>query len=108
MQPRLPLPPVVNHVPDHERLQAQAPPVEDYDVDLGLDFVQSVVALDPDLPYGTGASFGFSDLLGAHQVYAHISSATSQLKTGAQGRPSARGAQAAAMRSAANGKASNR
>lgn len=63
-----------------EAAPATIPPAEEYDVDLGLDFVQSVVALDPDLPYGTGASFGFTDLLGSHQLFAHVSSATDQLK----------------------------
>jgi hypothetical protein len=77
---RLPLPPALASPAAHDDLVAESPPSSDYDVDLELDFVQSVVALDPDLPYGTGASFGFSDLLGSHQVYAHVSSATSQLK----------------------------
>lgn len=63
-----------------EEPRPEAPPPQEYDVRLGLDFVQSVVALDPDLPYGTGASFGFTDLLGVHQVYAHVSSATDELK----------------------------
>ena len=49
---------------------------EEYEIDLGLDFVQSVVALDPDLPYGSGASLGFTDLLGDHQLFTHLSTAT--------------------------------
>lgn len=76
----LPLPPPAEPRAAREAVVAEDPAVQDYDVDLELDFVQSVVALDPDLPYGTGASFGFSDLLGSHQVYAHISSAASELK----------------------------
>jgi hypothetical protein len=76
----LPLPPAVRVASHADVAKPETPPAQEYDVDLGLDFVQSVVALDPDLPYGTGASFGFSDLMGSHQVYAHISSATSQLK----------------------------
>ena len=59
---------------------AETPPAQEYDVDLSLDYVQSVIALDPDLPYGTGASFGFTDLLGTHQVLAHISAAFDQLR----------------------------
>jgi hypothetical protein len=46
-----------------------------YEVEFGLDFVQSVVALDPDLPYGSGASLGFTDLLGNHQVFLHFGTA---------------------------------
>lgn len=77
---RLDLPPTRLARPSPPDARPEAPPPQEYEIELGLDFVQSVVALDPDLPYGTGASFGFSDLLGSHQVYAHISSATDQLK----------------------------
>ena len=45
----------------------------EYDIELGLDIVTTVVALDPDVPLGSGASIGFSDLLGDHQLYAHVS-----------------------------------
>lgn len=40
----------------------------EYDIDMGLDFVQTVAVVDPDLPYASGASLGFTDLLGDHQV----------------------------------------
>jgi len=76
----LPMPPSRTVARDEAVVPATIPPAQSYAVDLGLDFVQSVIALDPDLPYGTGASFGFSDLLGAHQVYAHISSAGQDFK----------------------------
>jgi len=55
------------------------PVASDYRIRLGLDFVQSVVALDPDLAYGWGASLGFTDLLGNHQLFGHLSSATDDL-----------------------------
>lgn len=51
----------------------------DYRVELGLDFVQSVVALDPDLPYGSGASLGFTDLLGDHQLSIYGASASDEV-----------------------------
>ena len=54
------------------------PEPSEYEVDLGLDFVQSVIALDPDLPYGSGASFGFTDMLGNHQVSAYVGTATDE------------------------------
>ena len=54
------------------------PVPSEYEVDLGLDFVQSVVALDPDLPYGSGASVGFTDMLGNHQVSAYVGTATDE------------------------------
>jgi hypothetical protein len=40
----------------------------EYAIDMGLDFVQTVAVVDPDLPYASGASLGFTDLLGDHQV----------------------------------------
>jgi len=58
------------------RLAGIEPAREDYRVRMGLDFVQSVVALDPDLPSSSGATIGFTDLLGDHQVYAHVSTAS--------------------------------
>ncbi len=79
--------PAIMEAPHSGAPSAQATPLEDtpavpmaYEIDLGLDFVQSVVALDPDLPYGSGASLGFTDLLGNHQVYGHLGTATDELK----------------------------
>ncbi len=77
---RLPLPPERMTEAAPEASLVTTPPAQEYDIDLGLDYVQSVIALDPDLPYGTGASFGFTDLLGTHQVLAHISVASNQLR----------------------------
>ena len=54
------------------------PVPDEYEVDLGLDVVQSVVALDPDLPYGSGANFGFTDMLGNHRVSAYVGTATDE------------------------------
>lgn len=59
--------------------QGNPPVPTEYRIDLGLDFVQSVVALDPDLPYGSGASLGFTDMLGNHQIYGHLGTATDEL-----------------------------
>lgn len=60
------------------RPSAPAAQAKPYEVDFGLDFVQSVVALDPDLPYGSGASLGFTDMLGNHQVFVHFGTATDE------------------------------
>lgn len=81
------LAPAIMEAPRGARAIAEVEPLEDtppvpveYEIDLGLDFVQSVVALDPDLPYGSGASVGFTDLLGNHQLYGHLGTATDELK----------------------------
>lgn len=68
------LPQVAEVIPDPETL----PIPSEYEIDLGLDFVQSVVAFDPDLPYGSGANFGFTDMLGNHQVSAYVGTATDE------------------------------
>lgn len=58
--------------PDTSSAHTQPQPV-DYQVDLDLDFVQSTYALDPDLPFGSGATVGLTDMLGDHQIYLHVS-----------------------------------
>ena len=74
--------PAVQDLPDQELVPVPAPdavPVpSEYEVDLGLDFVQSVVAFDPDLPYGSGANVGFTDMLGNHQLSAYVGTATEE------------------------------
>ncbi len=49
-----------------------------YNVSLGLDFVQTVAVVDPDLPYSSGASLGFSDLLGEHQLSVSVSNSSNE------------------------------
>ena len=56
----------------------EAPTERDYEVKLGLDLVGAAVALDPDLPYGSGASAGFSDLLGDHQLSVHLATTSEE------------------------------
>jgi hypothetical protein len=50
----------------------------DYKLKFDLDFVQSTVALDPDLPFGSGATVGLTDMLGDHQVYLHLSQSSDE------------------------------
>lgn len=62
-------------LPASEDTEARA-----YDVDMGLDIVSSVVAMDPDLPFGSGAAVGFSDILGDHEVLGHVSTVGDEFK----------------------------
>ncbi len=65
-------------VPDSAAAGRQQPRVVDYGMHLDLDFVQSVVALDPDLPFGSGATLGLTDMLGNHQLFLHLSQSSEQ------------------------------
>ncbi len=76
VSPRTPSEVVVDSVSGGEGGEFPVPRASPYEVDFGLDFVQSVVSLDPDLPFGSGASVGFTDLLGNHQVFVHFGTAT--------------------------------
>ena len=45
----------------------------DYRVQFGLDFVRTAVAYDPDFMNATGGQLGFTDMLGNHQMFVHVS-----------------------------------
>jgi hypothetical protein len=45
----------------------------DYRVRFGLDFVRTAVAYDPDFMSATGGQLGFTDMLGNHQMFVHVS-----------------------------------
>lgn len=54
-------------------------PSRDYTVRFGLDFVRSTVAFDPDFMSATGGQLGFTDMLGDHQLFLHVSNSADQL-----------------------------
>jgi hypothetical protein len=54
-------------------------PKKNYDVKFGIDFVRTAVAFDPDFQSGTGGQIGFTDMLGNHQLFLHVSNSAEAL-----------------------------
>ena len=55
-------------------------PSRGYDVQWGLDYVRTAVAVDSDLGAGSLGQLGFTDVLGNHQIFLHVSNSAEDFK----------------------------